>query len=77
MKKYYKPRQTTEMAIRSNLSQEVQEYISSADPLEIRERVNGIIEVDESGYIQEFENWGEVERYFLSIIKEMEALKNV
>lgn len=73
MKKYYKPRQSTEMTIRSNLSQEVQEYISSTDPLEIRERVNGIIEVDG----QEFENWGEVERYFLSIIKEMEALKNV
>ena len=73
MKKYYKQRQTTEMAIRSNLSQEVQEYISSTDPLEIRERVNGIIEVDG----QEFENWEEVERYFLSIIKEMEELKNV
>ena len=73
MKKYYKPRQTTEMAIRSNLSQEVQEYISRTDPLEIRERVNGIIEVDG----QEFESWEEVGRYFLSIIKEMEALKNV
>lgn len=73
MKKYYKPRQQIEMAIRGNLSQEVQEYISSTDPLEIRERVNGIIEVDG----QEFENWGEVERYFLSIIKEMEELKNV
>ena len=73
MKKYYKPRQQTEMAIRSNLSQEVQEYISTTDPLEIRERVNGIIEVDG----QEFENWGEVERYFLSIVEEMEALKNV
>ena len=73
MKKYYKPRQQTEMAIRSNLSQEVQEYISSADPLEIRERVNGIIEVDG----QEFENWGEVEKYFLIIIKETEELKNV
>ena len=73
MKKYYKPRQATEMAIRSNLSQEVQEYISSADPLEIRERVNGIIEVDG----QEFESWEEVERYFLSIVEEMEALKNV
>ena len=68
MKKYYKPRQQTEIAIRSSLSQEVQEYISSADPLEIRERVNGIIEVDG----QEFENWGEVERYFLSIVEEME-----
>ena len=73
MKKYYKPRQATEMAIRSNLSQEVQEYIYSTDPLEIRERVNGIIEADG----QEFESWQEVERYFLSIIKEMEALKNV
>lgn len=73
MKKYYISRQQTEMAIRSNLSQEVQEYISSADPLEIRERVNGIIEIDG----QEFENWGEVEKYFLSIVKEMEALKNV
>ena len=68
MKKYYKPRQAIEMAIRSNLSQEVQEYISSTDPLEIRERVNGIIEVDG----QEFESWEEVGRYFLSIIKEME-----
>lgn len=77
MKKYYISRQTTEMAIRSNLSQEVQEYISSTDPLEIRERVNGIVEVDESGYIQEFESWQEVERYFLSIIKETEALENV
>ena len=37
MKKYYKSRQQTEMAIRSNLSQEVQEYISTTDPLEIRE----------------------------------------
>ena len=37
MKKYYKPRCDTEMAIRSNLSQEVQEYISTTDPLEIRE----------------------------------------
>lgn len=73
MKKYYKQRQQTEMAIRSNLSQEVQEYISSTDPLEIRERVNGIIEVDG----QEFESWEEVERYFLSIIEEMEELKNV
>ena len=72
MKKYYKPRQQTEMAIRSNLSQEVQKYISSTDPLEIRERVNGIIEVDG----QEFESWEEVGRYFLSIIKETEALKN-
>ena len=77
MKKYYISRQQIEMAIRSNLSQEVQEYISSTDPLEIRERVNGIIEVDESGYIQEFDNWGEVERHFLSIVEEMEALKNV
>ena len=73
MKKYYISRQQIEMAIRSNLSREVQEYISNTDPLDIRERVNGIIEVDG----QEFENWGEVERYFLSIIKEMEALKNV
>lgn len=73
MKNYYIPRQQTEMAIRSNLSQEVQEYISSTDPLEIRERANGIIEVDG----QEFENWGEVEKYFLSIVEEMEALKNV
>lgn len=73
MKKYYIPRQQTEMAIRSNLPQEVQEYISSTDPLEIRERVNGIIEVDG----QEFESWEEVEKYFLSIIKEMEELKNV
>ena len=73
MKKYYIPRQQTEMAIRGNLSQEVQNYISSTDPLEIRERVNGIIEVDG----QEFESWEEVERYFLSIIKEMEELKNV
>ena len=77
MKKYYIPRQAIEIAIRSNLSQEVQKYISSTDPLEIRERVNGIIEVDESGYIQEFESWEEVERYFLSIIKETEELKNV
>ena len=73
MKKYYKPRQQTEMAIRSNLSQEVQEYIYSTDPLEIRERVNGIIEVDG----QEFESWEEVGRYFSSIIKETEVLKNV
>ena len=73
MEKYYKPRQQTEMAIRSNLSQEVQEYISSTDPLEIRERVNGIIEVDG----QEFESWEEVERYFLSIVEETEELKNV
>ena len=73
MKKYYISRQATEMAIRSNLSQEVQNYISSTDPLEIRERVNGIIEVDG----QEFENWREVERYFLSIIKETEEIKNV
>ena len=73
MKQYYKQRQTTEMAIRSNLSQEVQNYISSTDPLEIRERVNGIIEVDG----QEFESWQEVERYFLSIVEEMEELKNV
>ena len=73
MKKYYIPRQQIEMAIRSNLSQEVQKYISSTDPLEIRERVNGIIEVDG----QEFESWEEVERYFLSIVEEMEALKNV
>ena len=72
MKKYYKPRQATEMAIRSNLSQEVQEYISSTDPLEIRERVKGIIEANG----QEFENWEEVERYFLSTIKETEELKN-
>lgn len=72
MKKYYISRQQTEMAIRSNLSQEVQEYISSTDPLEIRERVNGIIEVDG----QEFESWEEMERYFLSIIEEMEELKN-
>lgn len=72
MKKYYKQRQATEMAIRSNLSQEVQEYISSTDPLEIRERVNGIIEANG----QEFENWEEVERYFLSTIKETEELKN-
>ena len=76
MKKYYIPRQQTEMTIRSNLSQEVQEYISNTDPLEIRERVNGIIEVDESGYIQEFDNWGEVERHFLSIVEEMEEIKN-
>ena len=68
MKKYYISRQQTEMAIRSNLSQEVQEYISTTDPLEIRERVNGIIEVDG----QELESWEKVERYFLSIIKEME-----
>ena len=73
MKKYYISRQQTEMAIRGNLSQEVQEYISNTDPLDIRERVNGIIEVDG----QEFESWEEVERYFLSIIGEMEALKNV
>ena len=73
MKKYYIPRQQTEMAIRANLSKEVQEYISSTDPLEIRERVNGIIEVDG----QEFESWEEVGRYFLSIIKETEELKNV
>ena len=73
MKKYYISRQQTEMAIRSNLSQEVQEYIASTDPLEIRERVNGIIEVDG----QEFESWEEVEKYFLSIVEEMEALKNV
>ena len=73
MKKYYISRQQIEMAIRSNLSQEVQKYISSTDPLEIRERVNGIIEVDG----QEFESWEEVERYFLSIVEEMEALKNV
>ena len=73
MKKYYIPRQQTEMAIRSNLSQEVQEYIYSTDPLEIRERVNGIIEVDG----QEFESWEEVGRYFSSIIKETEVLKNV
>ena len=73
MKKYYKQRQQTEMAIRANLSKEVQEYISSTDPLDIRERVNGIIEVDG----QEFESWEEVERYFLSIVEEMEALKNV
>ena len=72
MKKYYISRQQTEMAIRSNLSQEVQEYIYSTDPLEIRERVNGIIEVDG----QEFESCEEVGRYFLSIIKETEALKN-
>lgn len=72
MKKYYKPRQATEMAIRSNLSQEVQEYIYSTDPLDIRERVNGIIEVDG----QEFESWEELERYFLSIVEEMGALKN-
>ena len=73
MKKYYIPRQQTEMAIRGNLSQEVQEYISNIDLIEIRERVNGIIEVDG----QEFENWGEVEKYFLSIVEEMEELKNV
>ena len=73
MKKYYIPRQQTEMAIRSNLSQEVQEYISNTDPLDIRERVNGIVEVDG----QEFESWEEVERYFLSIIKEMEEIRNV
>ena len=73
MKKYYISRQTTELAIRSNLSQKVQEYISSTDPLEIRERVNGIIEIDG----QEFETWEEVEKYFLGIIEEMEALKNV
>ena len=73
MKKYYISRQQTEMEIRGNLSQEVQEYISSTDPLEIRKRVNGIIEVDG----QEFENWGEVEKYFLIIIKETEELKNV
>ena len=72
MKKYYKPRCDTEMAIRSNLSQEVQEYISTTDPLEIRERVNRIIEVDG----QELENWEEVERYFLSIVEETEELKN-
>ena len=69
MKKYYISRQATEMAIRSNLSQEVQNYISSTDPLEIRERVNGVIEVDG----QEFESWEEVGRYFLSIIKETEG----
>lgn len=73
MKKYYNLRSNTEMKIRNNLSQEVQSYISSADPLEIRERVNGIIEADG----QEFESWKEVERYFLNIIEEMEALKNV
>ena len=73
MKKYYISRQQTEMEIRGNLSQEVQEYISNTDPLDIRERVNGIIEVDESGYIQEFKNWREVERYFSSIIKETEG----
>ena len=72
MKKYYILRQQTEMEIRGNLSQEVQEYIYSTDPLEIRERVNGIIEVDG----QELESWGEVERYFLSIIEETEELKN-
>ena len=73
MKKYYISRQQTEMKIRGNLSQGVQEYISNTDPLDIRERVNGIIEVDG----QEFENWGEVEKYFLSIVEEMEELKNV
>ena len=73
MKKYYNSKQQTEMAIRANLSKEVQEYISSTDPLEIRERVNGIIEVDG----QEFESWEEVKRYFLSIIKETEEIKNV
>lgn len=73
MKKYYIPRQAIEIAIRSNLSQEVQKYISSTDPLDIRERVNGIIEVDG----QEFESWEEVGRYFSSIIKEMEEIKNV
>ena len=73
MKKYYISRQQTEMEIRGNLSQEVQEYISSTDPLEIRKRVNGIIEVDG----QEFESWEEVEKYFLPIVEEMEELKNV
>lgn len=73
MKKYYNSRSNTEMAIRSNLSQKVQEYIASTDPLEIRERVNGIIEADG----QEFEDWGEVERHFSSIIKETEVLENV
>lgn len=71
MKKYYKARQAAEMAIRSNLSQEVQEYISSTDPLEIRERANGIIETDG----QELENWEEVERHFLGIIEELRRLE--
>ena len=73
MKKYYKSRQAAEMAIRSNLSQEVQEYISSTGPLEIRERVNGIIEADG----QEFENWEEVERYFLGAIEELKRLEEL
>lgn len=70
MKKHYNSRQATELAIRNNLSKEVQKYISSTDPLEIREGVNGIIEVDE----QEFKSWGEVERYFSNLIKELEEL---
>ena len=70
MKKHYNSRQATEMAVRNNLSKEVQECISSIDPLEIRERVSGIIEVNG----QEFENWGEVERYFSNLIKELEEL---
>lgn len=72
MKKHYNSRQATELAVRNNLSKEVQNYISNTDPLEIRERVNGVIEVDE----QEFENWKEVERYFSNLIKEMEELEN-
>lgn len=70
MKKYYVSRKSTEMSIRNNLSKEVQNYISNTDPLEIREGANGIIEVDE----QEFDNWEDVGRYFLGIIKELEEL---
>lgn len=75
MKKYYISREKTEMAIRANLSHEVQKCISSTDPLDIRERVNGIIEVDWGGDIQEFETWEEVERYFLGIIEELKNLE--
>ena len=73
MKKFYKTRQATEMAIRSNLSQEVQEYISSTDPLDIRVRVSGIIEADG----QEFESWEEVERHFLGVIEELKRLEEL
>lgn len=77
MEKYYILREKTEMAIRSNLSHEVQKCISSTDPLEIRERVNGAIEVDWGGDIQEFESWEEVERYFQSIIEELKSLEEL
>lgn len=70
MKKYYNSRQVTELAVRNSLSKEVQNYISNTDPLGIRERVNGIIEVDG----QEFDNWEDVERYFSNLIKELEEL---